>query len=112
MPVMQTLAKIEPCPVQCIDQRGFHQAGFIDRTPRTVIGPRGPFGHPVKDLELTELRLPGWHAFRKQIIDEGMLARTSAYREQRTQLLIEQIPFLLEAVESALWLLLFGLFEG
>ncbi len=88
------------------------QARFVDRAAWTVIRARRPLDHPVKDFELAELRLPGRDAFGAQIIHKGLLAGSRAHGEQGTQVFIEQIPFLLEAVESAWRFFLDGLFEG
>ena len=41
-----------------------------------------------------------------------MLAGPCTYREQRTQIFIQQIPFLFETVKSAGWFFLGSLFEG
>src|SRR6185503_444142 len=110
MPVMQTLAEVDTRAMKRVDERGFHETRFIDRTARMIIRARRPFDHPVKDFELTELRLPLRNAFGTQIIDKGMLAGSRAHGEQGTQFFVEQIPFLLEAVESALRFFLGGLF--
>src|SRR5215207_10856689 len=110
MPVMQALAEVETCAMKCINERGFHQAPFIDRAARTVVRARRPFDHPVKDLELAELRLPLRNTFGAKIIHEGMLAGSCAYGEQGAQFFIEKIPFLFEAIESALGFFLGGLF--
>ena len=59
MPVMQALTEVDASAMQRINQRGLHQARFVDRSARTVIRARGPFDHPVEDFELAELRLPG-----------------------------------------------------
>ena len=32
MPVMQTFAEVQPGTMQGVHKRGFHQAGFVDRT--------------------------------------------------------------------------------
>jgi hypothetical protein len=66
----------------------------------------------VKDFELTELRLPRWNALGAEIIHEGMLAGSRAHGEERTQVFIEEVPFLFEAVESAGGFFFCGLFKG
>jgi hypothetical protein len=56
----------------------------------------------VEDFELAELCLPRRDTLGAQIIHEGMLAGSRANGEQWTQVFIEEVPFLFEAVESAL----------
>src|SRR5918995_4239097 len=109
VPVMQALAKVDSRPMQCVDQRGFHQAGFVDRPARAVIGTSRPFDHPVKDFELAELRLPLRNALGAQVVYKGMLAGSRAHSEQGAQVFIKEIPFLLEAVKSTGGLFLDGL---
>jgi hypothetical protein len=66
----------------------------------------------VKDLKLTELCLPLGNTFSAQIIDKGLLARSSTHSEQRAQIFIEKIPFLLETVETAVRFFPDGLLYG
>src|SRR5687768_415229 len=101
MPVVKPLAKVDARTMKRVDERGFHEARFVDRATRAVVRARRPLDHPVKDFELTELRLPLWETFGAQIIHEGMLAGSCTHSEQRTQFFIQQIPFLLEAIKSA-----------
>lgn len=112
MPVMETLAEVDARAMQGVDERSLVEARFINRTARTVIWACRPFNHPVKDFELAELRLPRRDTFGAEIIHEGMLAGSRAYGKKRTQVFIEEIPFLLEAVESAGGFFLDGFFEG
>jgi hypothetical protein len=112
VPVMQPLAEVVPARCKGVDERGFHQARFVDRAARTVIRARGPFDHPVEDFELAELRLPGRDAFGAQVIYEGVLAGSRADGEQRAQFFIEQVPFLFEAVEPAFGFFFDGLFDS
>ncbi len=87
------------------------EARFVNRPAWTVIWARRPFNHPMKDFELAKLRLPRRDTLGAQIIHEGMLAGTCAHGEQRTQVFIEEIPFLFEAVESTLRFFFGGLFS-
>lgn len=112
MPVMQSLAEVHTCFVQGIDQGCFHQARFIDRPARAVIGTRCPLNHPVEYFELAELFLPRCETFGAQVIYERLLAGTCSHCEQRTQILIEQIPFLFKAIEAAGRFFLDSLLEG
>ncbi|MBV6465523.1 MAG: hypothetical protein PGMFKBFP_00802 [Anaerolineales bacterium] len=112
VPVVQTLAEVEASAVQRVDEGGFHQARFVDGAARTVVGTRRPFDHPVEDFELAELRLPGGDALGAQVVHEGLLAGSRADGEQRTQVGVEEVPFLLEAVEPARRLFFDGLFDG
>jgi hypothetical protein len=66
----------------------------------------------MKDFELAELRLPWGNALGPQIIYERLLAWSCTHREKGAQVLIEEIPFLLETVEPAVRFLLEGLFYG
>jgi hypothetical protein len=66
----------------------------------------------MKDLELAELRMPLGNAFGPKIIYKGLPAGPCAHGEQRAQVLIEKIPFLLETIESAVRLFLEGLLYG
>jgi hypothetical protein len=63
----------------------------------------------MKDLELAELRMPLGNALGPQIIYERLPAGSCAHGEKRAQVLIEEIPFLLETVESAVRFFLEGL---
>ena len=110
VPVVQPLAKVDPRPVQRVDQRSFLQSCLIDRPAWTVIWARCPFDHPVEDLQLAELRLPGRDTLGTQIIHKGMLAGSRTHGQKRTQAFIKEIPFLFEAIEPARWLFLDGLF--
>ena len=101
VPVMQTLAKIDSRTMKRVDERSFHETGFIDRSARRVIRARRPLDHPVKDLELAELRLPWRNTFCAQIIHKRLLAGSRAYIRSGRRRFIKQVPFLLEAVESA-----------
>src|SRR5688572_26526319 len=112
MPVVQTLTKIDTRAVKRVDQCTFHQACFIDRAARTVIWPRRPLDHPVKDLKLAKLRLPVRETFCAQIIHEGLLAGSCTHSEEWAQVFIEEVPFLFEAVQSALRFFFDGLFYG
>src|SRR5262245_30897947 len=88
------------------------KARFVNRSTWTVIGARRPFDHPVKNFELAELRLPRRDTFGAQIIYKGMLAGSCTHGEQWTQVFIEEVPFLFEAVESTGGFFFDGLFEG
>ena len=112
VPIMEALAEVDARAMQGVEEGGFHEARFVDRPARTVIRARRPLDHPVKDFELAELRLPRREALSAQVIHEGMLAGSRAYSKERTQAFIKQVPFLLEAVESAGGFFLDGLFEG
>ncbi len=112
VPVMEAFAEVDARAMQRIDEGRFLQTRFVNRATRTVIRARRPFDHPVEDFELAELFLPRWDTFSAEIIDEGMLAGSGTHGEQRTQVFIEQIPFLFEAVESAGGLFFCGLFES
>ncbi len=112
MPVMESFPKVDTCAMKSIDQRGFHQARFVNGPARTVIRARRPLDHPVKNFELAELRLPLWNALGTQIIHKGLLAGSRAHGEKRTQVFIKEIPLLFEAVESTRWFFLDGLFYG
>ncbi len=112
VPVMQPFAEVDPCLVQRVDEGCLHQTRFIDRAARSVIRARCPLDHPVEDFELAELRVPGRDTFCPQIIYKRLLAGARPHRQQRTQVFVEQVPFLFEAVETARWLFLDSLFEG
>src|SRR5262245_8308174 len=96
MPVMEPLAEVDASAMECVDERSFHQARFVDRPARIVMGARCPLDHPVKDFKLAELCLPRRDAFGAQIIYERVLAGSRAYGEQRAQVFIEEVPFLFE----------------
>src|SRR5574341_1788023 len=112
MPIMQPLTKIDTRAMQRIDERSFHQPRFVDRPARMKVRTRRPFNHPMKHFKLAELRLPLRDTFGAQVIYKRLLAGSCAHREKRTQVFIEEIPFLLKAVESALRLVFSGLFES
>src|SRR5829696_3971387 len=112
MPVVQAFTEVEARTMKRVDQRSFHQARFIDRAARTVIGACCPFDHPVEYFELAELLLPGRDAFGAQVIYEGMLAGSRAHSEQGTEFFIKKIPFLFETIDAAFGFLLDGLFYG
>ncbi len=112
VPVMKPLPELNTRTMKCVDERSFHEARFIDCTARMIIRARRPLDHPVKDFELAKLCLPRRNTFGAEIIHEGLLAGSRAHRKQRTQVFIEQIPFLLEAIESALRFFFDGLLYG
>jgi hypothetical protein len=66
----------------------------------------------VKNFKLAELGMPRRYTFSAQIVDERMLAGSGAHSQQRTQVFIEEVPFLFEAVETTRGFLFDGLFEG
>ena len=78
---MQTLAEVDTRTIKCIDERGFHETGFVDRATWMIVRARRPLDHPMKDFELAELRLPWWDAFGAQIIYEGLLTGSCPYRQ-------------------------------
>src|SRR5574341_328626 len=112
MPIMQPLTKIDTRAMQRIDERSFHQPRFVDRPARMKVRTRRPFNHPMKHFKLAELRLPVWDTFGTQVIYKRLLAGSCAHGEQWTQVFIEEIPFLLETVESAGGFFFNGLFHG
>src|SRR6476661_3496657 len=112
MPVMQPLAEVSPRPMKRVDERGFHQARFINCPARTVIWARGPFNHPVKNFKLAELRLPLGNALGTQVIHKRLRAGSRANGEERAQFFVKEIPFLFEAIEPALRFIFCSLFEG
>ena len=65
----------------------------------------------MEDFKLAILLLPGWDAFRTEIIYERMLAGASTHCQQRTQVFIEQVPFLFKASKTALRFIFHGFFE-
>ena len=81
VPVMQSLAEVDTRAMQRVDERGFHEARFVDGAARRVIRTRRPFNHPMKDFELTKLRQPMRDTIGAQIIYEGMLAGSRANRQ-------------------------------
>ena len=109
---MKAFAEIKTRAMKRIHQRGFHEARFINRAAWSVIRARRPLDHPVKDFELAELREPRRDTFSAQIIHKRLLAGARTHSQQGTQFLIEQIPFLLESIKSALRFFLGGLFQG
>src|SRR5688572_21501859 len=112
MPVMKALPEVNACPMQRVDQGSFHETRFVNRPARTVIRARRPFDHPVKDFELAELLLPWRDAFGPEIIDERMLAGSGPHGEQWSQVFIEEIPFLLEAIQPTGGFFFDSLLEG